>query len=68
VLVLGVVFMIRGIPGWEEPRWVVLVIRMSAFLTFLWNQVECYRFRRELRNRLALVLSGMPLNGRESML
>ena len=68
VFVLGTVFIIRGIPGFEESRFMVFLIRATAFLAFLWNQVECYRFRRELRHRLYLVRRGFPVDGREGIL
>lgn len=49
---LGIVFLMRGIPYWGEPREVVLALRAVAFVLFIWNQYWCHRMRIELNRKL----------------
>lgn len=66
--ILGVAFILRGIPELEESRLLVLIIRASAFTAFLWNQYWCYRMREVLRERLDMLISGHPVDSKEGML
>jgi hypothetical protein len=65
---IGVVWIMRSIPGFREPRELVVFIRVAALTTFVINQYWCYRMRRVLAERLKLVMSGEPVDGRERML
>jgi hypothetical protein len=63
VLALGVVFVLRGIPGFDEPRWVVILIRASSLSALLWNKMWRRRAMRELERRLDVATSsidGLP--------
>ena len=50
---LGVVFLMRGIPGFDEPRWLVVLIRLVAFMLFIGNQYWCYRLDNALKTEVA---------------
>jgi hypothetical protein len=65
---IGVVWIMRSLPGFEEPRELVVVIRVLALAIFIINQYWCYQMRRVLRDRWNMVASGLPVEGRERML
>jgi hypothetical protein len=65
---IGVVWIMRSVPGFKEPRELVVFIRVAALAIFVINQYWCYRMRRVLSDRLRMVMSGEPVDGRERML
>jgi hypothetical protein len=65
---IGVVWIMRSVPRFEEPREVVVFIRVAAMVIFFINQYWCYRMRQVLIERLRLVMSGEPVDGQERML
>lgn len=56
MLFLGVIFLIRGIPSFEEPAWFLIATRTVALGLFAWNQYWCYQMRTVLRRELRKAL------------
>ena len=67
VFILGIVFILRAWPEYQENRMTVLSIRAVAMVAFLWNQYWCYRMRRVLRDRLMLTLYGETYEAEERL-
>jgi hypothetical protein len=60
ILALGIVFLIRGVPGWEEPRWLALMMRLGALAALILNKYWRRRTMRALDQRTAEALDGTP--------
>jgi hypothetical protein len=60
ILALGVVFLIRGVPGWEEPRWLALLMRLGALIALVLNKYWRRRTMRALDERTAEAPDGTP--------
>jgi hypothetical protein len=60
ILALGIVFLIRGVPGWDEPRWLALLVRLSALAALILNKYWRRRTMRALDQRTAEALDGTP--------
>jgi hypothetical protein len=60
ILALGLVFLIRGVPGWNEPRWLALLIRVGALSALIVNKYWRWRTMRALDQRTAEALEGTP--------